>query len=160
MDCTIAKTWLFRRLDDELSHQEGEQLDLHLLQCAACTREMRMLMIPRTMARSAPMPEVSPYFYSKLRARIRSDSLPMSLWQVILGISRQVVPALGAVTLAILVTFAYLQIWSPTAEADLYQAFDGVFTSGDHSRVMVIVEQGEITDESVLMAIADQETTP
>jgi hypothetical protein len=154
MDCKTAQTWIFRRLDDEVSVSEAGQLDAHLLQCAACARELSILTIPRRISQVLPEVEVSPFFYSRLKARIQSETLADSTWSMILRLSRHLVPALGTLTLVVLLTFGYLQLRSPIP--DLYQAFDSVFTSGDHQ--MVIAEQGEITDESILLALAEKQT--
>ncbi len=153
MDCRTAQIWLFRKLDGELSSLESENLDAHLLACNSCAREMKILLVPQRIGMAIPALEPSPFFYSRLKARIASQSRSITLWQVIMGISRQVVPALGAVTLALLLTLAYFQVRQPTP--DLYQVFDSLFTTGDRTNRMVITE-GEITDESVLLAIADQ----
>jgi predicted anti-sigma-YlaC factor YlaD len=156
MDCTVVRTWLFRKIDDELSAAEGKVLDSHLAQCSACTREFRILAIPRRIGQVIPALQPSPYFYRKLRARIENEAQGITIWQIILGLSRQVVPALAAITLALLSIFAYLQLRGP--QTDVYQAYDRIFMSGDRPQRMVIADQGEITDESVLRAIAEQDT--
>jgi len=114
---------------------------------------MKILLMPQRVSLAVPPIEPSPFFYSRLKARIEIESRSSTtLWQMILGIRSQVVPALGAITLALLLAFAYLQVRRPTP--DLYQVFDSVFTTGDRTNRMAITE-GEITDESVLLAIAD-----
>jgi hypothetical protein len=50
--------------------------------------------------------------------------------------------------------FAYMQL--QTSEEDVYQAYDRIFMT-DRPHRMVIADQGEITDESVLQAIAEEE---
>jgi hypothetical protein len=157
MDCRTVRIWLFRKLDGELSSLESEKLDAHLLSCEFCAREMKILLVPQRISQAIPAPEPSPFFYSRVKARIASKSRSTTLWQMILGISRQVVPAFGAITLALLLTLAYIQVRQPTP--DLYQVFDSLFTTSDRTNRMVITE-GEITDESVLLAIADQEPRP
>jgi predicted anti-sigma-YlaC factor YlaD len=152
MDCAEARIWFFRKIDNELSAEDNGLLDSHLAGCPACMREFRILEIPRRIGQAIPAFEPSPYFYRRLRARIESDSQNITVWQIVLGISRQVVPALAAVTLALLSVFAYLQIRG--AEVDVYQAYDRMLFSGDRALNMV---QGEVTDESVLRAIAEQE---
>jgi hypothetical protein len=100
--------------------------------------------------------EPSPYFYQKLRARLQSESETLSIWQIVLGLSRQVVPVLAAFTLVLISIFAYHQVRRPAV--DVYQAYDSIFMSGDRPHRMVIADQGEITEESVLQAIAEDET--
>jgi predicted anti-sigma-YlaC factor YlaD len=156
MDCTVVRTWLFRKIDDELLSAESKLLDSHLAQCSACTREFRILAIPRRIGQAIPALQPSPYFYRRLRARIENEAQSITIWQIILGLSRQLVPALAAITLALLSIFAYLQLRVPQTE--VYQAYDKIFMSGDRPHRMVIADQGEITDESVLRAIAEQDT--
>ncbi len=103
------------------------------------------------------MLEPSPFFYRKLRARLESESRSVTIWQIILGLSRQVVPALATITLALLSVLAYMQLRPATV--DVYQAYDRIFMSGDRPHRMVIADQGEITDESVLRALAEDDSS-
>lgn len=155
MDCTVARIWLFRKIDDELSSGDSKLLDSHLADCPACMREFRTLAIPRRIGQAIAALEPGPYFYSKLRARIESEAQSITIWQIILGLSRRVVPALAAITLALLSIFAYLQLQGPRLDV---QAYDRMLFSGDRSLRMVAAEQGEITYESVLREIAEQDS--
>ena len=156
MRCSTAKPWLFRSLDGELSAAESEELDIHLADCPACVREKRLLSIPRRIGRVIPILQPSPYFYSRLRARLESEAQSVTIWQILLGLSRHLVPALAAITLALLSVFAYFQIQGP--RVDVSQAYEGIFQSGDQPQRMIISDQTEITDESVLRAIAEEES--
>jgi hypothetical protein len=75
---------------------------------------------------------------------------------MILGLSRQIVPALATVTLLVVSVFAYLEFRGPGP--DLYQAYDSIFLSPGRTSRMVIAE--EITEESILHALAEQPRTP
>jgi len=66
------------------------------------------------------------------------------------------VPALAGIALALLLVFTYFQIYDP--QVDLYRAYDGEFISEDQSHTMLIADQGDITYESVLSAIAERES--
>jgi len=156
MQCSTARTWLFRNIDGELTASENGDLNLHLQECPSCAREQRLLSIPRRIGRAAPVLQPSPFFYSKLKARLESESQSLSIWQIILGLSRHFVPALAAITLALLSVFAYFQIQGP--RVDVFQAYDRIFLTGDRPQPMIIADQGEITDESVLQAIAEEES--
>ncbi len=155
MRCSTAKTWLFRGLDGEISVAESKELDTHLAGCPACVREKRLLSIPRRIGQVIPVLQPSPYFYSRLRARLESESQSVTIWQIILGLSHHLVPALAAITLALLSVFAYFQVQGP--RVDVSQAYEGIFQSGDRPQRMIIADQTEITDESVLRAIAEEE---
>lgn len=156
MDCATARTWIFKRIDGELSPEEWARLDLHLAGCSSCARDYRLFSIPRRIGRAIPVLEPPPYFYTRLRARIESEDQGISVWQFILMLSRHLVPALAAVTLALISVFAYFQITEP--RTDLYQVYDSIFMTSDRPQRMVIADQGDITDESVLRAIAEVES--
>jgi predicted anti-sigma-YlaC factor YlaD len=157
MECTIVRTQLFRKIDGELSAFESGQLEAHLAQCASCAREYRLLTLPGRIVQAIPTISPSPYFVSKLRAQIESEVQSIAIRQVIFGLARRVVPALAGITLALLSVFAYFELRGP--QADLYQAYDRFFISEDQPHRMFIAEQGDITDESVLQAIAEREST-
>ncbi len=156
MDCTVARIRLFREIDEELSSSDSKLLNTHLAECPACMRELRMLKVPRTVGQMIPAPESGPYLYRKLRARIEGEAQSITIWQIILGLSRRVVPALAAITLALLSVFAYLQFQGPRLDV---QAYDRVLLSGDRALSMPAVDQGEVTYESVLIGIGDQDAT-
>jgi len=155
MDCSEIRHWIFRSLEGELSPGEEERLTAHLRECPACDWEMKLLSLPRRLARAVPAFEPSPYFYQRLRAQLGSVEESITIWQILIALSRQLVPALAVITLALLSIFSYQQLRSSTA--DVYQAYDRIFIPGDQPRLAVIADQGEITDESVLRAIAEEE---
>ncbi len=156
MECQTIRNWLFRSIDGELTESEKRDLSLHLQGCPSCSREQRLLSIPRRIGRAVPVLQPSPFFYSKLKARLESESQSLNIWQVILGLSRHLIPALAAITLALLSVFAYFQIQA--SRPDVFQAYDRIFLTGDRPQRMIIADQGEITDESVLQAIAEEES--
>lgn len=155
MDCSTARNWIFRHIDGELGPSETVLLESHAATCAACARDMKLVSIPRRIGQALPALEPSPYFYTRLRARIGSLDQGVTMWQFIMTLSRHMIPALAAVTLALVSVFAYFQFHEPNA--DLYQAYDNIFMSGDRPQRMVIADQGDITDESVLRSIAEVE---
>jgi hypothetical protein len=116
---------------------------------------MRMLLIPKQIGRMLPVLNPSPYFYQRLRANLQSTEKSLSYWQIMMGLSRQIVPALATITLILLSTFAYLQVTTP--QTDVRQVYDGIFTPSDQQEQFVLVEQGEITDDIVLLGPAGAE---
>jgi hypothetical protein len=155
MRCSEIRQWILRSLDGELSPGEEERLTAHLRECPVCDWEMKLLSLPRRVARVVPAYEPSAYFYQRLRARLRKAEESITIWQILIGLSRQLVPALAVITLALLSIFSYQQLRSSTA--DVYQAYDRILIPGDQPRLTVIADQGEITDESVLSAVAEEE---
>jgi len=154
MRCTVVQGELFRSIDGELSDSEKMDLNAHLAACESCRREYQILMLPSRLVRGAPEIRPSPYFFRKLSAQIEAEAQNVRVWQIALGAVRHLVPALAAITLALLSVFAYLQLRGP--EIDPYRAY-GVFLSEEQPERMLVAEQGEITNESVLSAIADRE---
>jgi hypothetical protein len=156
MECAEVRILLFRKIDGELSESENRDLDNHLAQCASCAREYRLLALPRRIAQTVLQPAPSPFFYQKLRASIESEAQGLAGWQVLWGIARQMVPALAGITLALLSALAYFQLSGP--RADFYGAYERVYIAEDQPHQMLFAEQGDITDASVLSAIAERES--
>lgn len=156
MECGKARSLLFKLIDDELQEQKRKELLLHLDSCASCAREWKILTIPRRIGRTIPALEPSPFFYQKLRARLASESQSITIWQIIFGLSRRVVPALATLTLVMVMVFAYMEFRAP--RVDLYQAYDSIFVTADRPQRMVIADGSEITDETVLHALAEEDS--
>lgn len=152
LKCSEARELLFHLMDDELSGGRRSLLHAHLSNCPSCTREWKLLTLPRRIGRSIPALEPSPFFYTKLRARLERERQAVTIWQILLGMSSQVVSAMATVALVIISLFAYYEFRGP--RMDLYQAYDSIFMSGDRPSRMVIAD--EVTDESVLHALAEK----
>jgi len=155
MECAEVRICLFRKMDDELSELEARDLDTHLMHCSSCAREYELLRIPRRISQMTPQQTPSPFFYQKLKRRIESEAQDIAGWQVLWGLARHMIPAMAGITLALLSLLVYLQWHSP--DADLSRTYESVFISEDQSRLMLAARQGEITDVSVLTAIAERE---
>jgi len=155
MKCTATRELLFRHLDGDLSEPESAELNAHLDLCASCSREYRILSLPGRVAQTLPPIEPSPFFYRRLRSSIEGEAQQIAGWNIFTHLARQVIPALAGVTLALLTVFAYVQLTG--SEPDLYKAYDRVFISEEQPHQM-LSSAGDITDESVLNAIAEQDT--
>jgi hypothetical protein len=156
MNCSAARDLLFHKIDNELSEPEKTELDSHLVKCASCSREYGITSLPSRIAKALPRIEPSPFFYRKLKMNLEGEAQQVAGWQVVLGLARQVIPALAGITLALLSVFIYFQLSGN--EPDLYKAYDRVFISEEQPNRMLIYDQGDITDESVLSAIAERES--
>jgi hypothetical protein len=157
MNCTAVRNLLSRKIDNELSEFESASLDSHLSNCASCSREYRILSLPNRIAQAIPPLEPSPFFYSRLRTKLEGEVEKAAGWQAILGLAKQVIPALAGITLALLSVFAYVQF--SRNQPDFYKFYDRVFVTEDQPHRMLFSDRG-ITDESVLTAIAERETNP
>jgi anti-sigma factor RsiW len=155
MKCAEVRSWLSRKIDGELMDFENRELEDHLAQCARCTREYRLLMLPHQVVESTPAFAPSPFFYQKLRARIESEIQRTAEWQPLWGLARRMIPALAGITLAILSVFAYHELRVP--EDDLHRAYNRVFISESLPHQMIFSEQQEISNENVLNIIAERE---
>jgi len=156
MKCAEVRAKLFRKIDGELSESEIRDLDDHIQQCHSCARDYNLLALPHRMASGIPPVAPSPFFYKKLRFRIESEAQSMAGWQLFWRIARHMVPALAGVTLALLSALVYLQLQNP--KADVYRDYQGVLISEEQPNRMLIVDQGDITDASVLNAIAQRQS--
>ena len=152
IQCRQVRRRLFPLLDGELPGWEGDRLQAHFEACPSCAWEWKILTLPRRIGRSIPALEPSPFFYARLQARIEREAESITIWQILLGLSRPIVPALATITLVILSLFAYFEYQGP--RLDLYQAYDSIFIPGDRDTRMVIAE--EITEESVIRALAEK----
>jgi anti-sigma factor RsiW len=153
MKCTTARDWIFRKIDGELSESDHAELEAHLAQCISCSREYNLFTLPHKVAQAIPPITPSPFFYRSLKARIDGEANRIASWQAFLGLARPLIPTLAGITLALLSIFAYHQINGP--EAEVYRAYDKAFISEYQTR-MLSQEQGEISYESILRAIADR----
>ena len=157
MDCTIARSWLFRLLDEELSPAERDRLQVSSRLLSVLHQGMEdTVRSPGASEDRSRHSNRPPSFMHACGHAWREKSQSITIWQIILGLSRQIVPALATVTLVIISLFAYLEFRGP--KADFYQAYDSIFLSGDRPSRMVIAE--EITEESVLHALAEKSVIP
>jgi hypothetical protein len=155
MNCREAGKWLSRRIDGELSRPQEDLLEQHLASCGSCRRGLQLLSIPRLIAGSLPVPEPSPWFYQGIKANLEPEFSRNVFWQIVTGLSRQVVLPLGAITLMLLTAFLYVQLSVP--KTDVYQTYERIFAPVNHTEQIVRAERGEITDDVVLYTIAEQE---
>jgi hypothetical protein len=156
MNCATVQSWLFRKIDGELSDPENMELDAHLAKCVSCSREYRLLTLPHRIAQVAPPPALSPFFYQKLRTRIDGETKENAAWQALWSLARPMVPTFAGITLVLLSVFAYQQIRNP--EVDPYRTYEKAFIAEDQSYQMLVADQGDITYESILNTIGDQES--
>lgn len=155
MECAEVQTWIFRKIDGELSESEVGIFDSHLAGCPSCRREYRLLAIPQRAACEIPPLASSPFFYNKVKLHIEIEAKGMAGWQLFWRLARQMIPALAGITLALLTVLVYMQLRSPKAEA--FQDYKGLFLAEEPSHRLLAGEQGDITDASVLSAIAEMQ---
>lgn len=160
MDCRKIRTLLDRIPDDDLITSEREEVDAHLAACLSCAREYAIVTLPGRIRRVLPIPEPSPFFYSRLAARLRAESQGVNIWQIVQQLARHMVPALAVLTLILVSVFAYVEMSGPPV--DMYQAYDSLFIPADMAQRMIITDPADITNETVLRALAEggQPTNP
>jgi hypothetical protein len=156
MNCAAMQSWLYRKIDGELSDSENGELDAHLAQCVSCNREYRLLSLPNRIAQLSPPPAPSSAFNRMLKTLIDGETQKNAVWQAFWGLAKPMVPALAGITLALLSIFAYQQIRN--SEVDLYRTYDRAFLSEDQSNQMLVADQGDINSyENLLNASTEQE---
>ncbi|MBM3790497.1 MAG: zf-HC2 domain-containing protein [Acidobacteria bacterium] len=157
MECRSFRKLLIRYPDGDLAAAERASLEAHLQKCRACGLEARVLLLPQEVGRGLVPPEASPYFSGRVAAAVRACSIEgQNLWQIVGGLARHLGLALAAVTLVFVSAATYIQLTRPSV--DIYQAYDSIFMPGDLASRMIIAESDEITDESILRALAEDPT--
>lgn len=154
MKCAAIRGLIQKKIDHELSESENTFLEDHLEQCSGCVREYGLMSLPSRIAQEITPLEPSPYFYTKLKVHIENTVQSSDISQLLYGLARRVIPSMAAVTLALLSVFAYLNLRSP--QDDLYAAYEKVLIGEDIPLHMIITEQRDITDATILNAIANQ----
>lgn len=147
---------MFRKLDDELSESENIILNEHLEMCPACAREYSLLTVSQRIAQAMAPIEPTPFFHQKLKARIENEAQNAAIFQLFFVLSRKIIPSMAAITLVLLSLFTYLQLNHP--QDDLHTAYERMLTGADLPFPLIATDQSEITDESILSAIANQGT--
>jgi hypothetical protein len=155
MNCAEVRNLLHPKVDGELADIQNSKVDAHLAQCAACKAEYGILMFPKQVAKTMAPVKPSPFFYQNLKARIESEIQGVANWQIFLRLARQMIPALAGITLALVSVFAYYQLRGP--QENLYEVYNRFLIVEDLPHHMIVADQGEITNESVLNTIAERE---
>ena len=158
MDCISIKELLLRLVDDDLPAAERDSIEGHIGSCTDCRREWQAVSLMRRAGLRLDTVEPPPFFYASVLARIRDESQGAAIWQITSILARHMVPALALITLVFVSVFAYFELSSP--HADIYQAYDSVFTSTDRPSLMVLADPGEITEQIVLETLTEEEPPP
>jgi hypothetical protein len=156
MKCAEVRNLLHHKIDGELSEKQNRGVDTHLAQCAACKAEYGMLSFPQQVAKTMIPVKPSPFFYQQLSARIEAEIQGVAIWQTFSRLARQMIPALAGITLALISVFAYHQIRGP--QENLYESYTRILIAEELPYHMIVSDQGEITNESVLSAIAERQS--
>jgi anti-sigma factor RsiW len=156
MECTAMQNWLLRKIDGDLTDGEKAEVDAHLAQCTRCVREYKLLTLPNQMAQAIPAFTPSPYFSRKVTMRVMNEAQSGAAWQAFLSPARRMIPALAGITFALLSIFAYVELSGPETDT-LYTAYEKVFLTDDRPHQILIA--GDISDEAVLSALAERETS-
>jgi anti-sigma factor RsiW len=158
MECKSVRKMLVWLVDEDLPAAAREALAAHLSACRSCSEQWAALTLPKKIGRTLPPAEAPAYFHTRVVARLRSESQSASPWNIILALERHVVPALAAITLVFVSTFAYLELQAP--KVDIYQAYDSIFSPGDRPQRMIIAEPNKITEETILQILSEEEMAP
>ena len=164
MDCKIARQKIFSRLDREIDVETSEytlahlhadsELEKHLVECAYCRRECRLLSFPRAVSAAEPSITAAAWFYQRVYRRIEDESKGRAGRQAVWKLAYRMVPALAGVTLTLAFVFVLQEARLSTTTPWNYEYF---FITDDASRRMLADDQNDITYRSVLTALAERQ---
>lgn len=84
MKCKKVKRLLSRTLDGEITPELKGKVDAHILVCSGCRKEFKELQALKALLSLAPVPEMSPYLFTRTVARLKeSEVLSVSRWRVL-----------------------------------------------------------------------------
>ncbi|MCL2877635.1 MAG: hypothetical protein FWF13_02515 [Acidobacteria bacterium] len=170
MDCEIARQKLFDRLDCEIDaemkrspsadlHEKapGEctdaDIEKHLVDCADCRRQYRLLSLARAAAAAGPSVTASAWFYQRICRRIEDEVQSRAGMQAVWKLACRMIPVLACITLALASIFAWQEARLSTTTP---QNYEYVFIADDTARRMLSGDQNDITYEIVLAALAER----
>ena len=120
---------LFPYLDGKLSDAERHSLEAHLAHCPRCREELEYTRHIQTLLARRPRETVSPYFWTRLTARLQQEIPPRAVRSGLDWAFRRLVPVLGAVTVLLAILFSvihdiavepdmetYIEMWTPQEE--------------------------------------------
>lgn len=84
MKCSNIHNELIFYLDHQLSDDKMESISRHLEECAGCRGFLELLKEQMQLIEAEKRPEVSPYFFTRLTARLdenREVTMPESFWK-------------------------------------------------------------------------------
>ncbi|MEJ2108814.1 MAG: hypothetical protein P8Z37_02665 [Acidobacteriota bacterium] len=155
MKCSKAQSLILKKMDRELSESESGILDAHMHQCPQCTRDYKILSIPRQIAQTIVPREPSNFFLQKLTNRIGHEVKNEANVQQLYGLARRLIPSMAAITLALLSIFAFLQLKHP--QDDLRAAYEKALFTDDLPVQIMFSKKPNVSDAKILSAIANQQ---
>lgn len=154
MECAAARKQMLRNLDCELPESEQKILDAHLRRCLNCARDYKILSIPGKVAQTIIPLEPSRFFRQTLKVRIADETGIAANVQQFIGLAKRLIPSMAAITLALLTVFVYVHLNNPGN--DLYAAYERAFMAEDVPVQIMLTERRDVTDASILSAIANR----
>jgi len=147
MDCSTSRRLLSALLDGELAPAREAEVREHLELCSACARELALLSLPRRLGRTLRSPEPSASFSSRVRQRIEGTpgTRALTVWQLLVGLSRPIMPALILVTLLAVSVFFYVD----ESAAWVDPQGDAAVLSGEGTAALV----DDLSDETMLHSL-------
>ncbi len=123
MKCKQSEKYLLLSLENRLNSSETIQLKEHMDACPHCRKRLSEYQIIRSSLKKESFPEIRPYFYERLQARIKQKSA-IDPWTVRKQFGLRAIP-LSICVVALFAAAVFLFIPSQTEELDLSQT--GVF---------------------------------
>ena len=142
-NCKNMSMLLSASIDGELSSAEEGMVKNHLKECGACNKEYRKLKELDSLFVKTSVPDLPPFFETRLLSRIREEEAGMSILDEIGFLNRKAIAACFSVIL--LVGGVYLSgIFLPGNSSDL-NAVEGYLTE----KILSEGEKSVIMDKNI-----------
>lgn len=150
--------WVRSAGPEGLPSTEREVILGHLLGCAACEEEMRVMALKRLLLRATGGAEVDPdpALYARVSVRLRESwTRPaLSFWEVVRATAASVVLVATLVLLLLAGASVYIHQQVPTERRDFISALmERNFSEAER---VVLAGEGELSPDGVLTALASE----
>jgi hypothetical protein len=156
MTCREIEEKFVRYSKHDLSAIEAQAVATHLAECRQCSAEYRLFALKRQLLLATlpePGAELSPYFYSRLKARLSDIAqVPVpTFWEAVRLFSRSFAVAAFVLLVVMGGINFYLRMSLPEEQSDFVSALAERNLS--ESERTVFADDKELTSDSVLTAL-------
>ncbi len=145
MKCEKAEKLISRSLDRVLESGENKELMKHLKECPQCRQKQREYHHILELMREQDIPEPKPYFWTRLKPRLRRDP-DYESWVVWKKWGLRAIP----ISLLILILFASLLIlFVPSEQTELSRAEILLQNQNPFADSLPLLEEGRVKNENI-----------
>lgn len=154
MNCKKFERLLSRSFDGSLKTGEREKLDEHLESCLSCRRMKEDYELIFNTLREKEFPEPQPYFWERLRPKLR-ERKKLEAWLLWKQLGLRAVPL--SLLFAVLIT-AVLIFFSPEKNGQLSQSGILLFQNQNPiQETKTILEEEKVEDKNMMLIFASLE---